>query len=77
MVIAGNITPMDVITHVPILCEESNIPYIFVPRKEDLGAAAATKRPTSCVLVYTKDSSEHKEYFDEVEEKVKSVQVTY
>lgn len=33
-VIAGNISPIDVITHVPILCEESNIPYIYVPSKE-------------------------------------------
>jgi H/ACA ribonucleoprotein complex subunit 2 len=33
-VIAGNISPIDVITHVPILCEESNVPYIYVPSKE-------------------------------------------
>ncbi|XP_048329861.1 H/ACA ribonucleoprotein complex subunit 2-like protein [Ziziphus jujuba] len=53
-VIAGNISPIDVITHVPILCEESNIPYIYVPSKEDLANAGATKRPTCCVLVLTK-----------------------
>ncbi|XP_020209885.1 H/ACA ribonucleoprotein complex subunit 2-like protein [Cajanus cajan] len=33
-VIAGNISPIDVITHVPILCEEADIPYIYVPSKE-------------------------------------------
>ena len=33
-VIAGNISPIDVITHVPILCEEANVPYIYVPSKE-------------------------------------------
>ncbi|KAL2593467.1 hypothetical protein AAZV13_12G131500 [Glycine max] len=33
-VIAGNISPIDVITHVPILCEESDIPYIYVSSKE-------------------------------------------
>ncbi|KAH7660173.1 H/ACA ribonucleoprotein complex subunit 2 protein [Dioscorea alata] len=53
-VIAGNISPIDVITHVPILCEESDIPYIYVPSKEDLATAGATKRPTCCVLVLTK-----------------------
>ncbi|XP_044465949.1 H/ACA ribonucleoprotein complex subunit 2-like protein [Mangifera indica] len=53
-VIAGNISPIDVITHVPILCEESDIPYIYVPSKEDLANAGATKRPTCCVLVLTK-----------------------
>ncbi|KAK8537653.1 hypothetical protein V6N13_096536 [Hibiscus sabdariffa] len=53
-VIAGNISPIDVITHVPILCEEADIPYIYVPSKEDLATAGATKRPTCCVLVLTK-----------------------
>jgi hypothetical protein len=33
-VIAGNISPIDVITHVPILCEENGVPYIYVPSKE-------------------------------------------
>ncbi|KAK4480630.1 hypothetical protein RD792_013708 [Penstemon davidsonii] len=53
-VIAGNISPIDVITHVPVLCEEADIPYIYVPSKEDLANAGATKRPTCCVLVQTK-----------------------
>ncbi|OIW19688.1 hypothetical protein TanjilG_18498 [Lupinus angustifolius] len=53
-VIAGNISPIDVITHVPILCEESEIPYVYVQSKEDLATAGATKRPTCCVLVMTK-----------------------
>lgn len=33
-IIAGNISPIDVITHVPVLCEEANIPYVYVPSKE-------------------------------------------
>ncbi|XP_065860652.1 H/ACA ribonucleoprotein complex subunit 2-like protein [Euphorbia lathyris] len=53
-VIAGNISPIDVITHVPVLCEDKGIPYIYVPSKEDLANAGATKRPTCCVLVLTK-----------------------
>ncbi|KAL6182960.1 hypothetical protein ACLB2K_044371 [Fragaria x ananassa] len=53
-VIAGNISPIDVITHVPVLCEEAEIPYVYVSSKEDLANAGATKRPTCCVLVITK-----------------------
>lgn len=49
--IAGDISPIDVITHLPILCEEAGVPYVYVPSKEDLGAAGATKRPTSCMLI--------------------------
>merc|ERR1711898_30142 len=50
-VIAGNISPMDVISHLPILCEDNDVPYVYVRSKEDLGAAGLTKRPTSCMLV--------------------------
>ena len=34
-----------------LLCEESGVPYSFVRSKEELGAAARTKRSTSCLLV--------------------------
>jgi H/ACA ribonucleoprotein complex subunit 2 len=50
-VIAGDIYPIDVISHLPVLLEEAEVPYIFVPSKVELGAAASTKRPTSCVLL--------------------------
>ena len=33
-IIAGDISPIDVITHIPVLCEENAIPYIYVPSKE-------------------------------------------
>lgn len=42
---------MDVISHIPVLCEDHNIPYIFVTSRAELGAASATKRPTSVVMM--------------------------
>ncbi|KAF5468911.1 hypothetical protein F2P56_013019 [Juglans regia] len=69
-VIAGNISPIDVITHVPILCEEAEIPYVYVHSKEDLANAGATKRPTCCVLVQTKPNKG--ELSPEEQEKLKA-----
>ena len=42
---------MDVISHIPVLCEDHNVPYIFVTSRAELGAAGNTKRPTSVVMV--------------------------
>lgn len=42
---------MDIISHLPVMCEEAQIPYIFVTSKEGLGHASSTKRPTSCVMI--------------------------
>ncbi|KAE8720489.1 H/ACA ribonucleoprotein complex subunit 2-like protein [Hibiscus syriacus] len=69
-VIAGNISPIDVITHLPIMCEEAEIPYVYVSSKEDLATAGATKRPTCCVLVLTKPAKG--ELAPEEQEKIKA-----
>ncbi|KAK4191528.1 50S ribosomal protein L30e-like protein [Podospora australis] len=51
VVIAGDISPMEVIMHFPILCEEHNVPYLFVKSRAELGVAASTKRATSIVML--------------------------
>lgn len=33
------------------MCEDAQIPYVFVTSKEELGHASSTKRPTSCVMI--------------------------
>ncbi|KAG7367651.1 LSU ribosomal protein L7Ae [Nitzschia inconspicua] len=63
-ILAGDIYPLDVYSFLPILLEEKNVPYIFVPSKQDLGAAACTKRPTSVVLVKSSSTSSSKKDFD-------------
>eukprot|EP00455_Lapot_gusevi_P027755 TRINITY_DN2947_c0_g1_i1.p2 TRINITY_DN2947_c0_g1~~TRINITY_DN2947_c0_g1_i1.p2 ORF type:complete len:174 (-),score=65.36 TRINITY_DN2947_c0_g1_i1:49-492(-) len=78
-IIAGNISPIDVITHVPLLCEEAGIPYIYVPSKEELGAAGGTKRATSVVLINApaKNTADHAETYAEVFEEVSKIQVVF
>lgn len=82
VVIAGDISPPDVISHIPVLCEDQSVPYVFVPSKQDLGSAGATKRPTSVVFVVPGSSKkkegkakeeEYKEAFDDVVKEVKSL----
>lgn len=51
VILAADISPMDVISHIPVLCEDHNIPYVFVSSRAELGAAGGTKRPTSVVMV--------------------------
>lgn len=83
-ILAGDISPIDVLTHIPVVCEDNAIPYVYVPSKEELGAAALSKRPTSCMLVMPKpakagaasgdaaDAKEFDEAYQEVEKKIKA-----
>lgn len=76
-IIAGNISPVDVIIHVPILCEEQDITYIYVPCKHDLGAAGGTKRPTSVVLITPPENWEYTAKFNKVSSKIKASMPTF
>lgn len=51
VVLAADISPMDVISHIPVLAEDHGIPYIYVTSRAELGTAGQTKRPTSVVMV--------------------------
>mmetsp|Transcript_9999 Transcript_9999/g.18007 ORF Transcript_9999/g.18007 Transcript_9999/m.18007 type:complete len:195 (+) Transcript_9999:85-669(+) len=76
-VLAGDVYPMDVIAHIPVLLEESQIAYCYVPSKVLLGAASSTKRPTSIVLVSSKGTDEFKDDYKECEKQVKALPIVY
>ena len=50
-VIAADVSPVDVISHIPVLCEDHEIPYVYVRSRMELGIAAETKKPTSVTLL--------------------------
>lgn len=58
VVLAGNVSPIDVISHIPVFCEDKGVPYCYIPSRRDLGTASQTKRPTSAVLVQTSEDYE-------------------
>ncbi|KAI0143930.1 L30e-like protein [Hypoxylon sp. NC0597] len=68
VILAGDISPMDVISHIPVLCEDVNVPYIFVTSRAELGAAGSTKRPTSVVMVTEKRTGGKKDKADDTVE---------
>src|SRR5512139_294148 len=52
VVIAEDVDPPEVIAHLPILCDERKIPYVFVPSKEKLGTAIGIDVPcaSACII---------------------------
>ncbi len=52
VVIAEDVNPPEIVMHLPPLCKERGIPYVFVPSKERLGASAGIKRPaaSACII---------------------------
>jgi large subunit ribosomal protein L7Ae len=51
VVIAEDVDPPEVVAHLPLLCEERKIPYIFVPNKEKIGNAVGIDVPAASVCI--------------------------
>jgi len=65
VIIAGNISPIDVFVHIPGVCEELDLPYVYTPSKEHLGLVAGHKRPNVMLMVIP--DPKYQELFDECE----------
>lgn len=51
VVMSEDVQPPEILAHMPILCEEKNITYAYVPSKQELGVASGLKVPTASVAV--------------------------
>ena len=68
VLIAEDVDPPEIVAHLPILCDEKGVPYIYVPSTAELGKAAGINVAASSACII--DPGEAK---DLVEQIIKSV----
>ena len=51
VIIAEDVEPEEIVMHLPMLCDEKKIPYIFVPSKQDLGRAAGIDKSMAAAAI--------------------------
>ena len=51
VVIAEDVTPEEIVIHLPMICEEKGIAYAYVPTRKELGGAIGIAVGTSSVAV--------------------------
>lgn len=49
--IAKDVDPPEIVAHLPVLCKEKKIPYMFVPSKAELGSAAGLDVAAASVCI--------------------------
>ena len=59
VVIAEDIEPAEIVAHLPPLCDEKKIPYIYVPSKRELGSAAGINVPTAAIAIAEAGQATH------------------
>jgi large subunit ribosomal protein L7Ae len=68
VVIAEDVSPAEIVMHLPLLCEEKKIPYSFAPTKKELGSKAGVEVGTSAIVVL--DEGDNKKELENLAKKL-------
>lgn len=60
VIMAADTEPIEILLHLPLLAEDKNVPYVFVPSKAALGRACGVTRPVIACSITTNEGSQLK-----------------
>ncbi len=67
VIIAEDVNPPEVVAHLPYLCDEKNVPYVYVPSKGELGQRVGITSAASVAIIdFGKSESEFKGIIEEI-----------
>lgn len=58
IILAADTEPLEIILHLPLLCEDKNVPYVFVKSKMALGRACGVSRPVVACSIIAHEGSQ-------------------
>jgi large subunit ribosomal protein L7Ae len=59
VVIAADVTPEEVVMHIPTLCEQKKVSYTYVPKKDELGKSIGLNVPCTVIAVENAGKAEN------------------
>jgi large subunit ribosomal protein L7Ae len=71
VVMSEDVQPEEILAHMPLLCEEKNIPYAYVPLKQELGIASGLMKASASVAII--DPGKGKELMSGLIQKIKAL----
>ncbi|KAJ5156061.1 hypothetical protein N7492_008864 [Penicillium capsulatum] len=75
IVLAGDATPLAIVMHLPLLAEDKNVPYVFVPSKIALGRACGVSRPIIAASINSNEASDLAPQIRSLREKVERLAI--
>ncbi|HIH40079.1 MAG TPA: 50S ribosomal protein L7ae [Halobacteria archaeon] len=69
--ISEDVEPEEIVAHIPLLCEEKGIPYIYIKNKNELGDSCGLTVPTAAAAIV--DLAKGKDALDKLIKKIKSL----
>merc|ERR1711935_221574 len=75
IVMAADTVPIEILLHLPLLCEDKNVPYVFVPSKQALGRACGVSRNVGACSVLVNERSQLKPQIKAVKDAIEKLMI--
>ena len=73
VVCAADAEPLEILLHLPLLCEDKNVPYVFMLSKLALGRACGVSRPVIACAVTSNEASQLKDQIVQLKDKIEQL----
>jgi len=73
IIIAADAKPLEIVLHLPLLCEDKNVPYVFVESQKLLGRSCGVSRPVIAVSILNKTPENLKKTVDKLKDKIEQL----
>ncbi|KAG5204642.1 hypothetical protein MG293_010408 [Ovis ammon polii] len=71
---AADAEPLEIILNLPLLCEDKNVPYVFVRFKQALGRAGVSRPVITCSITI-KEGSQRKQQIQSIQRSIERLLV--
>jgi len=75
IILAADTQPLAILLHLPLLCEDKNVPYVYVPSKSALGRACGVSRAVIAVSITTNEASDLMNSIKSLKDKVERLMI--
>jgi len=75
IILAADCAPLSILLHLPLLCEDKNVPYVFIDSKIALGRACGVSRSVIAASITTNESSELMGQIRSVKDKIERLMI--
>ena len=73
IVMTADAEPLEILLHLPLLCEDKNVPYVFVRSKTALGRACGVSRPVIACSVTSNEGSQLKPQIQSIQNAIEKL----
>jgi len=73
IVMAADAEPLEILLHLPLLCEDKNVPYVFVRSKQALGRASGVSRAVIACSVTVNEGSQLKPQITAIQQSIEKL----